>query len=229
MILDYKLFVPGRAGIQSETLLVVEQIPGYVVTTDVSAMLFQERYFASYNVAFDPMIRRLSGVDLDEVQHGSVFNYDQTPRAQIFRRDIPKVQTLDGLKVLLRSCDFKRDPLSSQMPTCKYMGWTNCTPSYTSEFCIATRGDLNPTNGTWALPMFGHRNHVASDAKISHFQSYNSTSLPADVVCGPTGSRDNPESTPTFRWSTSDFEKSLPHLGHPDAFEFDWVRIQFDK
>jgi len=229
MILDYKLFSPGSSTLKPETLLVVEQIPGYVMTTDVSAMLSQNRYFASYNIAFDPLIRRLSGVDLDEAQHGSVFNYAQSPRGQIFARDAPKVQTLDALKLLMRSCDFKNDPLSLQKPMCDYMGWTNCTPAYTSEFCIATRGDLNPINGTWALPMMAHRNHIASDAKISHFKTYNSTTLPADVVCGPVGSRDNPLSTPTFKWSTSDFEKTLPHLGHPDAFEFDWVNIQFDK
>ena len=227
MIVDYKLFTPGQAVLQPETLLIVEQIPGYVVTTDVTSMLSQNRYFASYNIAFDPMIRRLSGVDSDEAHDGPMFSYDNSPRAQIFRRDAPKVHTLSDLKQLLRSCDFKNDPLSSQIPTCNYLGWTNCTPAYTSENCIATRGDLNPVNGVYALSMCGHRNHIASDAKISHFQSYNSTTLPADVVCGPVGSRDNPQSTPTFRWSTSDFEKSVPHVGHPDAFEFDWVNIQF--
>jgi hypothetical protein len=98
MIFDYKLFVPGRASITPNTLLIVEQIPGYVVTTDVSTMLFENRYFASYNVAYDPLIRQLSGVDLDELHNGPMFNYDQSPRAQIFRRDAPKVQTLDQLK-----------------------------------------------------------------------------------------------------------------------------------
>ena len=63
--------------------------------------------------------------------------------------------------------------------------------------------------------MFGHRDHVASDAKITNFQSFNPVTLPADVICGPVGSNDNPESTPTFRWSTSAFEPYVAHLGHP--------------
>jgi hypothetical protein len=63
--------------------------------------------------------------------------------------------------------------------------WTNCTPDYTTENTIATRGDLNPkvrartavvhvTNfsfsfqdGVWALPNFAQRNHVATDSKIT--------------------------------------------------------------
>lgn len=226
MIVDYNLFNPGQASLKPETVLIVEQIPGYVVTTDVTPMLSKDRYFASYNVAFDPMIRRLSGVDDDEAKYGPLFSYDNSPRAQIFRRDAPKVHTLDDLKQLLRSCDFKNDPLSSQLPTCAYLGWKNCTPAFTSENCIATRGDLNPVNGVYPLPMYGHRNHIASDAKISHFQTFNASTVPADVICGPVGSKDNPQSTPTFRWSTSDY-KALPHLGHPDAFEFDWQHIQF--
>ena len=49
-------------------------------------MLQQNRYFGSYNTAFDPVIRNVSGVDLEEQQMGPFFNYYDTPRAQIFAR-----------------------------------------------------------------------------------------------------------------------------------------------
>lgn len=56
MIVDYNLFTPGQAALKPETVLIVEQIPGYVVTTDVTEMLVQNRYFASYNVPYDPVL-----------------------------------------------------------------------------------------------------------------------------------------------------------------------------
>ena len=44
---------------------------------------------------------------------------------------------------MLRYNNFTLDPLSSQIPQCEYLGWFNCTPSYTSEFTISVRDDLN--------------------------------------------------------------------------------------
>ena len=52
----------------------------------------------------------------------------------------------------MRYNNFQHDPLSSQLPTCNYIGWTNCTPAYTSENAIACRDDLNPQTGL--LPLY---------------------------------------------------------------------------
>ena len=46
---------------------------------------------------------------------------------------------------------YMTDPLSTQLDSCKYRGWTNCTPAFTAENCIATRGDLNPSTGVYAI------------------------------------------------------------------------------
>ena len=50
----------------------------------------------------------------------------------------------EDMQTVMRYNDFKNDPLSSQLPSCEYIGWTNCTPSYTAENAIACRDDLNP-------------------------------------------------------------------------------------
>jgi hypothetical protein len=123
----------------------------------------------------------------------------------------------------MRSCDYKHDPLASQMPECSYRGWTNCTPAFTAENCIATRGDLNPSSGVYSLGAFGHRNHISSDSKISMFSTYNRDTVPADIISGPTN---QDSSTPTFVWAESDFNNT-PHLGQPEKFDFDWVRVEF--
>jgi hypothetical protein len=150
----------------------------------------------------------------------------RSSQARIFARDVPNVTDLATMKLLMRSCKFKSDPLSSQLDTCKYVGLTNCTPAFTAENCIATRGDLNPVDGVWGIDAFGHRNHVATDSKISQWSTYSAATVPADVVSGPVGSNDNPGSTPDFVWSESSFS-SLPHLGMPDRMVFPWVRYEF--
>ena len=131
------------------------------------------------------------------------------------------------MKQVMRSCNFKHDPLSTQLNTCAYRGWTNCTPAFTAENCIATRGDLNPATGVWGIGAFGHRNHVQTDTKIASFSTFDARTVGADIVCGPTGVRDNPLSTPDFSWATSDFASAVPHVGQPQTFHFDWVRVDF--
>ena len=77
-----------------------------------------------------------------------------------------------------------------------------------------------------AIGSFGHRNHVASDSKISQYSTYSNESVPADVVCGPVGSSDNLGDTPDFVWSESSFS-ALPHAGMPDRMVFPWARFSF--
>ena len=71
----------------------------------------------------------------------------------------------------------------------------------------------------------GHRNHVATDSKISQYSTFNRESLPADIVSGPVGSSDN-AATPDFVWSTSTFS-ALPHHGMPDRMVFPWQHVEF--
>tara|TARA_B110000902_G_scaffold234160_1_gene278525 strand:- start:201 stop:935 length:735 start_codon:yes stop_codon:yes gene_type:complete len=226
MCVDFNRFTPGSA-LQNGTFVISEQIPGYLIDTDVSQILQTQGYFGSYNTAYDPKVRLLSGADANVAEFGDWFDYHRTARAKIFARDAPSVNDLAGMKKLMRSCDFKHDPLSTQLTTCAYRGWTNCTPSYTAENCIATRGDLNSPTGVWGIGAFGHRNHVATDAKVASFSTFDKESLGADIVCGPTGVKENPTSTPNFSWDTSDFAKTVPHVGHPTLFDFDWVRVEF--
>ena len=126
----------------------------HIVATDLSSKLDKDRYFGSYNTAYDPKIREWSGANVAEQKYGNWFNYAKTARAQIFARDAPAVNDLTTMKKLMRSCEYKTDPLSTQLDTCKYIGWTNCTPAFTAENCIATRGDLNSESGVWGIDAY---------------------------------------------------------------------------
>ena len=228
MVLDYNLFVPG-APLANGTLLLIEQIPGYVVNSDVSGVLQRDGYFGSYNVAYDPFVRQVSGADAAAAKGGPWFGYWTTARAQLFHREAPLIETMARMQAVMRSCDFQSDPLSHQQCEDGYIQDTKrFHPLSTAENCIATRGDLNPSDGKYCLSAFGHRNHVATDAKISAFSTYSAATVPSTVVSGPTwGAQSGAGSLPPFCWSTSDYNRSASHVGHPDCFRFEWVDMSW--
>ena len=129
----------------------------------------------------------------------------------------------------MRSCDYQHDDLSHQQCTDGYISDTKkYHPLGTAENCIATRGDLNPADGKYCLSAFGHRNHVATDAKISAFSRHSNAAVPSTVVSGPTwGAQSGAGNLPPFCWSSSDYNASASHLGHPDCFRFDWVEMSW--
>jgi len=109
MVLDYNLFEPGKP-LKNGTFIISEQIPGYVSTAatvcglsprcrltqrcchqvinnDLSQLVQENGYFGSYNTAFDPYLRQISGADAAEVKGGPWLGYWTTARAQLFRRD----------------------------------------------------------------------------------------------------------------------------------------------
>ena len=228
IILNYNLFSPG-APLRNGTLLLVEQIPGFVVNSDVSAVLQRDGYFGSYNVAYSPFVREVSGADAAEATGGPWFGYWTTARAQLFKRDAPSVDGMAAMQALMRSCDYQHDDLSHQQCTDGYISDTKkYHPLGTAENCIATRGDLNPADGKYCLSAFGHRNHVATDAKISAFSRHSNAAVPSTVVSGPTwGAQSGAGNLPPFCWSSSDYNASASHLGHPDCFRFDWVEMSW--
>ncbi len=57
----------------------------------------------------------------------------------------------------MRLSDFYTEPLATQAESCAYQHMDDCWPMQTTENVIATRGDLMPANGTYAISAFGHR------------------------------------------------------------------------
>jgi len=134
------------------------------------------------------------------------FTYESTPRAKIFARDQSTVEDVESMIKLMRYNDYQHDNLSK----------CDCNPPFSAVAAISSRADLNPANGTYPFPLLGHRNSAGTDMKLTNLD----LSLLQQFIgiSGPT----NSETLPPFQWSTSDF-KDLPHLGHPDKFDFDPV------
>lgn len=206
MVVDYKRF-KKHARTYTEAVLpglltVLEQIPGLVKYDDVTPLLRKQSYWPSYNSPYFSEVFNRSGIEPLVEKFGEWFSYDRTPRALIFRRDHSHVHDIESMTRLMRYNDFRHDPLSA----------CNCTPPYSGENSIAARCDLNPVTGRYPFAALGHRNHGATDMKVTSDDMMDRMEFRA--VAGPTY-----DNLPAFRWSTSGFSET-PHHGHPDLFKF---------
>jgi hypothetical protein len=55
LVVDYKLFKPNSVP-PANTLWILDQVPGYVESQDVTPLLISQGYFASYNIPFNPYV-----------------------------------------------------------------------------------------------------------------------------------------------------------------------------
>merc|ERR1719321_2430937 len=98
-------------------------------------------FWASYNCPFFPEIRKLSGY-ADMASHpdvGFFFDYAQTPRAEILRRDQAAVDGVPAMQRVMRAADYTREPFAR-----------NC-----SRYVVAARYELAPEHCPWWSPISG--------------------------------------------------------------------------
>ncbi|XP_061458352.1 putative phospholipase B-like 2 [Rhineura floridana] len=210
MIVDYKSFVPGKASLQEGVLTVLEQIPGMVISDDKTQLLYQEGYWASYNLAHFPEIFNASGIPQLVQKYGDWFTHEKNPRGQIFRRNQTLIRDMDSMIQLMRYNNFPKDPLSR----CQ-----GCDPPQNAANAIAARSDLNPANGTYPFWAMRQRPHGGTDMKVTSFEMAKNYSFVA--ASGPTW-----DNLPPFQWSSSPF-RNLLHMGHPDLWRFSPVRVRW--
>ncbi|XP_070812719.1 putative phospholipase B-like 2 [Pituophis catenifer annectens] len=210
MIVDYKFFVPGVVVPQRGLLTVLEQIPGMVITADMTKLLYQEGYWASYNVPYFQDIFNTSGLPALVQKYGDWFTYEKTPRAQIFRRNQTLIQDMDSMIRLMRFNNFLQDPLSR----CQ-----GCNPPQNGENAISARSDLNPANGTYPFGALYQRRHGGTDMKVTSFEMMKNYSFLA--VSGPTW-----DDLPPFQWSTSPY-CNISHMGQPDLWKFSPIQVHW--
>jgi len=111
MVVDYNLFTPGEE-LPSNTLWILEQIPGYCHSADVTSVMLSNGAWVSYNIPYFVDIYDLSGYAQMETEYGTQYSYSQCPRATIFKRDHPQVNSLSAVKWIIRYNDWQNDPLS---------------------------------------------------------------------------------------------------------------------
>jgi len=157
MVVDTKKFIPKQQ-LMPGTMWILEQLPGLVKSADVTNIL-NYGYWPSYNVPFFPEIFQAAGYATLPLNSSDKFNYQHCARANIFRRDQSEVSSVSELKKLMRSNNYKSDPLSLKNP----------------EFAISSRFDLDAFS---PMPAGGY------DSKVCDY--FNVQKMQFEALNGPT-------------------------------------------
>lgn len=91
-------------------------------------------YYKLIGIVHDPL-SLLCACSAPLCRYGPWFSWNNTARANIFRRDAPNVVDQAGFQRLIRYNDFQNDPLSTQ--ACE-----GRNPPSSAENAIAARDDL---------------------------------------------------------------------------------------
>ncbi|GMS87852.1 hypothetical protein PENTCL1PPCAC_10027, partial [Pristionchus entomophagus] len=209
MVVDYKKFKPGMEKLPEEDLVwILEQIPGYTETRDMTWFINAYSYFPSYNVPYLSSISLMSGFS-EKAKKFDWYKWGHSPRAKIFDRDHVKVKDIDSLTKLMRYNDYTHDEYAK----CK------CNPPYTAEAGISARGDLNPSNGTWEVESMGFRNHAGLDYKGTNYEMFSKLRFRAwgGPPYGP---------LPAFDWANT--RVIANHYGQPQVWNFSYVDLVWE-
>lgn len=197
IVVDTKAFTPGRPPAPG-TLWILEQLPGFLHSEDMTVHLAADGYWGSFNRAFFNDTFQLSGGAAMVAKYGPYFSHDGYPRAQIMARDHGKVNDVASMRRFMRYNQWQSDPLA--------LG--------SAANQIAAREDLIATD----VPRWqGSRNAGgAIDAKFTTWAMV--PRLQSWIAAGPTH-----DDQPVFDWNAvSPDLASTPHEGQPTRFDFDW-------
>jgi len=196
-ILDLKLIDTEQKIIQDNALWIIEQMPGYTESADVTETL-RYGYWPSYNSAYFKAVREKSGYDdilVKQPELKDSIDYDSCVRANIMRRDQHNVKDLESYKKFIRYNDWKNDPLSKNNP----------------GMSIACRKDLA------ADPEC----RGATDAKVASIKDIKGTNKKKiTIISGPTSDIQDP-----FDYSTAVCAKKTKYVfnGLPQKFTYKWT------
>lgn len=208
LVADASVFQRDGRTAPKDLVWILEQIPGLCAADDVTRVFQQNGfYWPSYNIPYFEAVYKecgYPGVDKATKSH----SYSMNPRARIFARDAPAVESLADMKRLMRSNRWQTDDLSITI------GTTEPDPGN----AISSRYDLRVKTSTpERAKAFG-----GFDSKIVAFsRAANTTNITA--VSSPTHDDQEP-------WSFNGSTLYCPHRGLPEGpFVYDWVELPLPK
>lgn len=207
MILDMNKINLKDKKLDDKSLMIIEQLPGYTETHDVTNYLKKKGYWPSYNVPFSEYIFKLSGYPqiIELYNYSYSIDYNECARAKIFKRDQGKIHSNEDFKIILRYNDYQHDDFSLNV----------------SSLAIASRTDLNTTRNS----CFG-----ATDAKFISVKEFLENKNKIYIIAGPTN-----DQQPTFSWKNTTcnigVEEDFYHEGNLEVWNFPWIEynIQLPK
>lgn len=234
MVVDMKLFNPDGATVAAKLpdnlLWVVEQLPGpFSEFKDVTTVLRDQSYWASFNIPYFPGVYNKSGYLAEFQKYGTFFSYTKYARPEIFAREQVNVKDLGGMQDIMRFNDYTVDQFSL-IPNCSGTPNGVCNPTYSAMLSIAARGDLNPLTGDYGplVDYVSQRDHGAIDTKITSYTMMKDvTAFTGVVINGPTTSH----GLAVFNWSTAPDNANFNgkrHILQANSFDFPFVAITVD-
>eukprot|EP01138_Halocafeteria_seosinensis_P015820 gb/GECG01016145.1/.p1 GENE.gb/GECG01016145.1/~~gb/GECG01016145.1/.p1 ORF type:complete len:379 (+),score=42.33 gb/GECG01016145.1/:1-1137(+) len=195
MAIQLSQFSPGNPLPDSDIFWIIEQVPGYTKSGDVSGVLKKQGYWPSYNIPYFKEIYNISGYQEAYKKHGDDFSYEHCPRANIFRRNATQLSSFENVQSIMRFNHYAIDPLSHGNPLKS----------------VASRGDLLSNSPV----AFG-----GIDSKVVSYNSIQQGKLRVKAISGPTA-----VSQPAFSFTKSDNGtfSNVPRAGVPDTWNFEWV------
>jgi len=214
MVLDYKLFTPGSVP-PLGTFTVLEQMPGpYIVYADMTSWLIQYGYWASYNRPYFAEIYNISNQWALYYEYGEHYSWNNTARAEIFRRNQSAVVNETSYRQLMIYNNFQYDPISTQ----------DCNFGASGSNAISERGDLTPAVSD-CIPTLRPQNEAGIDLKYTNKAGMNGN--PGGQLVVTAQSSPTYDQQPPFDWSTS-WLSFVPHMGQPNLWKFPYVTYTFN-
>jgi len=195
MVVDYNTFIPNEP-LKDNTVWLLEQVPGITEQKDISGVLRNKGYFASYNRPYFTQIRDETGHTAAQARHGTLYSYASAPRGQIFGRIGVSVQNLFDMRTLMTRNSY---PNEGTFPSA-------------AGHAISARMDLV---GYSPIPNGGIDAKVVNRCLLRQMQ--------AQAISGPTHS--SQKVFEWVSADGKDLWPGWPHLGLPDSYNFDWVQM----
>eukprot|EP00466_Bigelowiella_natans_P011262 jgi/Bigna1/72101/fgenesh1_pg.18_\ len=104
MVLDLAKFSPGQKPLPADLFMVLEEAPGLIYAEDMTSHLEYQRYWPSFNVAFFPKIRAITGERT---------KWDEAVRYRLFSSLESSVSDLSSMKKVMGWNLFQKSPLST--------------------------------------------------------------------------------------------------------------------
>jgi len=177
---------------------VLEQIPGFVKSSDMTNHLLVNGYWASYNRPFFPEIYSKSGYSAMMRRYGRTYSYNMNPRSRIMASKINDVKNIQDMQNLMQ---FNGNTYNYNIHNLQQNGYGVNTISPRFDLVSDTRL-RKPAGGI--------------DTKITNIKL--SKNLSCLAISGPTRN----QGLPPFNWEEW---KDEPHEGLPSLWNFDWILI----
>lgn len=228
MILDFNAFNKTTNGLEDGFFTLLEELPGEIAYGDLTQVLKSKTYWASYNSPYFPEIA-IQSMNRLKCEVNNEYCHQSNSRANIFRTEQEKVESIEDLQRLIQLNDFMDNPYSMN----------------DSCFAIACRNDLE-IDVSKRSPFGAIDAKVSSIALARHSSSYSATAVDQQPIMpivmtklGPTS-----DSLPPFCWHPFDHPTSsnrsnssnsnpgmigkgrkYSHSGHPECFQYNWQQM----